>query len=457
MRTYDKRIGFLINQEHLKPTGGNGQFARSFIRLMEANNIKVDIITDQMPKKYKAYADSLKTNIIYPDDELSYSDHRDTFGKPTSICSEGLVNFRNSVMKALSTNIYDIFICNSPEAIQVGVSLGLEDTIQIIAYTHLESQIFTKTYGNPFLPIANETMRQNLTCSGLYIATQSAFNKQQFANHPNSARVFECPIPITELNLLARHDTERDGVLFIGRWEAGKNYDLFLEVMKQTKLTAKVITSKKGIENFQNAFNEMGIKHDIRADIVGEEKVKFITSCRVAVNTSLVESYGMAFYEQQMQMPTVCLDDPRWIQNFDNRFYYACDKKTMPSKVLSLHTQFDVADKWYDRNPSALDHYVAEEQLVFDKWKACFDHFVPKVVKGDIADFAKQKTVEYKNFIVGLNRKKLSLSNDIRAIYNNRGKFKTIYTDKGTWLTKDETFIPTEVIEGPSLFEGLYP
>jgi glycosyltransferase involved in cell wall biosynthesis len=232
MRTYDKRIGFLINQDHLKSTGGNGQFARSFCRLMNEHNIKVDIITDKEPKRYANYAKSLNTNIIYPDNELSYADHGDTFGKPDNICSERLVNFRNAVMKAMSTNTYDILICNSPEAIQVGISLGLEDTIQIIAYTHLESQIFTDT-SNPFLPVANKMMRQHLTCDGLYIATQSKFNKEQFAEHPNASRVFECPIPITEPDLLKRHDTERKGVLFVGRWEPGKNYELFLQIMEQ--------------------------------------------------------------------------------------------------------------------------------------------------------------------------------------------------------------------------------
>jgi len=50
MRTYNKRIGFLVSYQTLIPHGGIGQFTKSFCELMDSHNIKVDIITDKEPQ-----------------------------------------------------------------------------------------------------------------------------------------------------------------------------------------------------------------------------------------------------------------------------------------------------------------------------------------------------------------------------------------------------------------------
>jgi hypothetical protein len=62
-----------------------------------------------------------------------------------TFCYERMASFRNSIIEALEHNIYDAFICNTYETVQVASTMGLEDVIQIIAYTHLESQIFSDT------------------------------------------------------------------------------------------------------------------------------------------------------------------------------------------------------------------------------------------------------------------------------------------------------------------------
>jgi hypothetical protein len=69
MRTYDKRIGFLVSYQTLVPHGGIGQFAKSFCELMDKYNIKVDIITDKEPQDSE-FVKSLKANIIAPTESL---------------------------------------------------------------------------------------------------------------------------------------------------------------------------------------------------------------------------------------------------------------------------------------------------------------------------------------------------------------------------------------------------
>ena len=163
---YNKRIGFLMSSEYLKPTGGVGQFAKSICQLMNKYSIKVDIICDKYPVNHE-FVDSLENvNVIYPDDPYTFGQHQKIFMFGDSYCYERMANFRDAIIKALSTNLYDAFICNTYETVQVASTMGLENGIQIIAYTHLESQIFKDTE-NPFLNNVNNMMRKQLEMSAV--------------------------------------------------------------------------------------------------------------------------------------------------------------------------------------------------------------------------------------------------------------------------------------------------
>jgi len=160
MRTYDKRIGFLVSYQTLIPHGGIGQFTKSFCELMDQHNIKVDIITDKEPQRTE-FVKSIPANIIAPLESLKYTDHSSIFMYGDTFCYERMANFRTAIVEALEHNLYDAFICNTYETVQVASTMGLEDVIQVIAYTHLESQIFKNT-NNPFLYSTNEMMRRQL-------------------------------------------------------------------------------------------------------------------------------------------------------------------------------------------------------------------------------------------------------------------------------------------------------
>lgn len=444
MRTYDKRIGFIVSYQTLIPHGGIGQFAKSFCELMDEHNIKVDIITDKQPAN-NSFVGELKANIIAPLSPLPYTDHSNIFMYGDTFCYERMANFRNAIVEALEHNLYDAFICNTYESVQVCSAMGLEDVIQIIAYTHLESQIFKDTR-NPFLHNTNEMMRQQLTTSGIYIGTQSKFNQLEFTN------AYHLPIPITERGLLEEHHKPREGVLFIGRWEEGKNPELFLDLIEQTKLPAKVMTSPNGVKKFEERLKKIGVPYDVRASIVGQTKVDFITSARVAFNPSTVESYGMAFYEQHIQLPTVVLEDMRWTNNFDKHHFFVVNKKTMVKTVLDLYGNVHDAKVWYDNG--ILEKYRSLENNVFHKWKQCFDDFKPKQSNNNTAKICGETTVKLQDYIEGLNRSLICID-DIRSVLTNKNKFRIIYTDNDTYLTRDPAFEPVENLEAINLFEGI--
>jgi glycosyltransferase involved in cell wall biosynthesis len=445
MRTYDKRIGFLVSYQTLIPHGGIGQFAKSFCELMDEHNIKVDIITDKQPKDNE-FIKSLKANIVAPKESLLYTTHSNIFMYGDTFCYERMANFRNAIIEALAHNIYDVFVCNTYETIQVASTMGLEDCIQIIGYTHLESQIFKDTK-NPFLSSTNDMMRKQLECNSLWIGTQSKFNQISMSNG-----AWHLPIPITEKALLEEYHGDREGILFVGRWEEGKNPELFIELIEQTKLPAKVMTSPNGAKKFEERLKKLGVKYDIRTSIIGKEKVDFIKSSRIAFNPSVVESYGMAFYEQHIQLPTLVLENQRWTKNFNDEFFYECTKKNMAERAKQLYDSFEKAETYY--NLEAIKHFNFMERQVFHKWNECFNEFNPKQSNNSTAKILDSITVKYNDYIRDLDRKVICID-DVRSVLTNKHKYRIIYTAENTYLSKDPSFEPKEEEMGLALFEGL--
>jgi glycosyltransferase involved in cell wall biosynthesis len=445
MRTYDKRIGFLVSYQTLIPHGGIGQFTKGFCELMDQHNIKVDIITDKEPQRTE-FVKSIPANIIAPLESLKYTDHSSIFMYGDTFCYERMANFRTAIVEALEHNLYDAFICNTYETVQVASTMGLEDVIQVIAYTHLESQIFKNT-NNPFLYSTNEMMRRQLEMNGIVVGTQSVFN---LLNVDGTA--FHLPIPITEQDLLTEYNGEREGILFVGRWEEGKNPELFIDLIEQTKLPAKVMTSPNGVKKFEERLSKLGVKYDVRASIIGQEKVDFIKSSRIAFNPSTVESYGMAFYEQHIQLPTLVLENQRWTNNFNKDFFYTCTKKDMASKAKELYDIFEKADRWY--NLGSLQHAREQEASIFNKWMECFRDFEPKQSNSNTAKICSENTIKHLDFITDLGRSIICID-DVRSVLTNKHKFRVIYTDNDTYLTKDPNFEPFEELTGENLFEFL--
>lgn len=359
-----------------------------------------------------------------------------------TFCYERMANFRNSIIQALEHNLYDTFICNTYETIQVASTMGLEDCIQMIAYTHLESQIFKDTK-NPFLHSTNEMMRKQLEMNNLFIGTQSKFNQGEVGG-------YHLPIPITERDLLTEYTGEREGILFVGRWEEGKNPELFIDLIEQTGLPAKVMTSPNGVKKFEERLKKIGATYDVRASITGREKVDFIKSSRVAFNPSVVESYGMAFYEQHIQLPTLVLENQRWTKNFNSDYFYTCTKKDMAQRAKELYDSFEKAETWY--NLGALKHFNIMENHVFHKWNDCFHAVEPKTSNSNTAKICSETTTTHRDFIQKLGRKIICID-DVRSVLTNKHKFRTIYTDDDTYLSKDPGFEPVEETTSEGLFQ----
>lgn len=455
MKIYKKRIAFCLSDQHTIPHGGLGQFAKSFVETFTPLGFKVDIICDKAPSNlgFKRSLEESGASFIYPSDSVTYSKHSKIFMFEDSYNFEKMINFRDAMMQALNTNLYDTIICNTLESFPAVHSLSLQKSIQVIYYTHNESMVFLddRTWKNEFSYSFNDFFNVLLRCSNITVGTQTSRNVDELIS--NRIHTHLLPIPMTEKDLLKKHIKPREGVLWIGRWEPRKNPEEFIRVIKESKLPAKVITNTNGAKKFEEALKEIGAEFEIKIGIYGKEKVDFLTSARVAYNPAIRESFGLAFYETAGHMPTVVLENMSWIKNFPTNFYVPTTKKDAVDNIKKLYDVMGDGSYQYDNR--VLDRIVKDDSDGINKWLEVFDSFVSVKSDSEKARINQEHTVCYKDFIKSLNRKDLAID-DIKSVLTNKHKYNIIYTDENTYLSKEKHFVPNEKTSNNSSLEDLF-
>jgi glycosyltransferase involved in cell wall biosynthesis len=452
MRTYDKRIAFLISDQHFIPHGGIGQFAKGFTEMCGRIGWKVDIVLDKQPTNdFSEIVKSLGANIVYPPESLKYSDHTATFAFSDTINFEKIVNFRKAILHAFQENIYDMIVCNTQESMSAAYAMTVHKYIPVVFYTHLHSMIFRESQGSDvFLDSYHNFYNKHMEFDDIVIGTQSQKNVRELNKHSVKNAVV-LGLPMTERGLFEPYMGDRRGVLFIGRWEEGKNPEAYIKVMKECGLPCKVMTNANGAKKFEKAFKEAGITdYEIRIGIVGQEKVDFIKSCKVFFMPSLRENYPFAFMECLGHLSCVVLDTQDWSYNFADEHYTMTDMDHA-HQIIELVYQ-STPEEYY--STGALEYVKSLDATTQVGWVDFLNNFKSHQSKTNAAKINEYETVKYSDYINDLNRTHLARE-DFESVLSNRHKFKVIYTDRNTYLTKDANFTPTEETAGVSLFEGL--
>lgn len=449
MKLYSKRIAFLISDQHFIPHGGIGQFAKGFTEMCGRIGWKVDIILDKAPTNdFSELIKSLGANIVYPEEPLRYTDHTATFAFSDTINFEKIINFRKALLRAFETNIYDMIVCNTQEAMTASYAMTVNKYIPVVFYTHLHSMIFRETQGSDvFLDSYHNFYNKHMEFTDIIIGTQSQKNIDELTKHGATNCVL-LRMPMSERGLLEAYNGPRKGVLFIGRWEEGKNPEAYIRVMKECQLPAKVMTNKNGAKKFEKAFADNGITdYEIKAGITGQEKVDFIRSSSVFFMPSLRENYPFAFLECLGHMPCVVLDNQDWSDNFDSVFYHKVHISNAAETIKSLYGM--------DRQSLALDYVKSLDDAVAQGWIEFVDNFNGKRSNNNAAKINSYETVKYRDYITDLNRNHLARE-DFESVLSNKKKFiNVIYTDDDTYLSKNAQFKPTVEETSTGLFDGL--
>jgi hypothetical protein len=309
--------------------------------------------------------------------------------------------------------------------------------------------IFRDTQGSDvFLDSYHNFYNKHMEFSDIIICTQSQKNIDELTKYGAKNCVL-LRMPMSERGLLEQNNIiERSGVLFIGRWEEGKNPESYIKAMKEAKLPCKVMTNSNGAKKFEKAFVDAGITdYEIKAGITGQEKVDFIKSSKVFFMPSLRENYPFAFLECLAHMPCVVLDKQDWSDNFNENLFYKCKQDEVPAVLNKLYNEPETV--------VGLKYVQQLDDLVAEGWIKFLDNFVGKRSNNNQAKVNTYETVRYRDYIKDLDRKHLARE-DFESVLSNRHKFVTVlYTDNDTHLSKDPTYKPTEELTGLNLFDGL--
>ena len=436
----------MISDQHFIPHGGIGSFAKGFTEMCGRIGWKVDIILDKAPNEsYKELIESYGANTVWPLEPLRYNDHTGTFAFSDTINFEKIINFRKSLLKALEHNLYDMIVCNTQEAMSAAYAMTLNKDIPVVFYTHLHSMIFRKeqNFSDVFLDSYHNFYNKHMEFSDIYIGTQSVKNINELSSYGASNCVL-LKMPMSERGLLERYKGPRKGVLFIGRWEEGKNPEAYIRVMKECGLPCKVMTNSNGAKKFEKAFSDAGITdYEIRAGITGQEKVDFIRSSDTFFMPSLRENYPFAFLECLGHMLCVVLDTQDWSDNFDSQYYHKVNIKNASQLIKTIYGGEQLS--------SALGYVKKLDEEVSQGWIRFLFDFEPRKAKTNSAKINQHTTIKYGDYIKSLNRSHLARE-DIESVLTNRHKFRIIYTDNDTYLTQEPDYEPTEE---ENLFEGL--
>jgi len=357
------RIGFLISDQHFGVCGGIGQFAKSFCEMAIRQGWVVDFIVDKpIRKREGSLEDTFEAHqFFYPTKPLSYGTHASYFQFGDSINQEKIINFRDSAVNALTHNIYNVFVVNTPEGLPALHTLWVHKHVPIVYYTHIENMVFFDSDRNDtFLDSFNQQVTNWFTLEGVTVGTQTEQNRKNILAKYPKARVLSLPMFVPEQELLKNKETKREGVLFIGRHEQRKNPTLFIKTLVDIKkkygveLLAKVMTRGTHKEKWEEAFAEAGLKNYIlKFDIIGKEKVDFIQSAKVAFHPSLRESFGFSAFETLHSCRTILIEEFAWWENF----------KDWPN--LTVSTKEKVVDDVFTLYN--LDAYDAEEINKYSK------------------------------------------------------------------------------------------
>ena len=459
MKLYDRRIAFMISDQHFIPHGGIGSFCKGFTEMCNRIGYKVDILLDKSPrdKEFNELVTSMGANVRSPVEPLRYSEHTATFAFSDTINFEKIINFRKVLLEAFSENIYDMVVCNTQEAMTAAYAMTVNQYLPVVFYTHLHSMIFRDSQGSDvFLDSYHNFYNKHMEFTDIIIGTQSQKNIDELTKYgATNCRLLR--MPMSERGLLEpkiwsilkeTQPKKQEGVLFIGRWEEGKNPDAYIRVMKECKLPCRVMTNENGKKKFEKVFAQEGItNYTIKVGITGQEKVDFIKGSSVFFMPSLRENYPFAFLECLGHMPCVVLDTQDWSDNFDSQYFHKVNIKEASNLITKLYGTSQVSE--------ALDYIKKLDDEVAEGWIKFMDDFVAKRSNTNSAKINSYDTVKYRDYITGLNRQHLARE-DFESVLSNRKKFTSVvYTDTDTYLSKDPQFKPVEEVGSNNLFEGL--
>lgn len=440
---FNKRIAFYISDQHLVPHGGVGSFFKGFAELCRDNNWIMDVILDKaVDNELTKYANW--ANYYWPTDTLSYAEHNANYPKMSgdgdSYNMQKIINFQRSQIECYKFGLPDAIVINTPEALLAVAYGAMHKYVPTVYYTHQDNAVYwEKPKNNTFNESYLDMQQALMGLPGLVLGTQSQNNihimhSYMTEDEKKKYDIRLLPLILSEKSLLEPYNGKREGVMFVGRFEPRKQPELFAKVVKEAGLKPKCLTNGSGKRKFEELFAKLGIEdYEIKASIIGQEKVEFLKSAKVAFHPSFLESYGYSAWETLHCCPTLVLDEYRWKDNFTPLGVHITSKKEAAAKLKELHDgQWDE-----EKQLKTMKDYDAE---VRNLWISFFDTKLKKEgIEGDrsrlIEVLSQVEKVNLNDYwFKHLNRDILCIP-DVKSVLKKRSKIEITHTKKNTWLS----------------------
>lgn len=306
--TYPHRVCLALTARHLDPSGGISNFVLSLVKMLP--DTMFDLVTDDATEAQKWFG--ILPNVHYSRIANTRLLQNNSFWQTSFSLNVHLgktILIAEALAEQCKRVVYDCVIVNDYESLYAALLTGLVNIMPVCYITHipLKSQIYPPMFG--------ELENLVLQHSRLRVITQLETNK---ADYSCADKMITAPLPITDDRFLVPYDGPRDGILFIGRYETRKAPEKFIEFVKRFPgAKVKVLSGGKNpIEKWQKCLSEAGVTNlEFGHKLVGEEKVRFIQSSKLAYHPSTNESFGLCALETAYSCPTILSDAP-WADYF---------------------------------------------------------------------------------------------------------------------------------------------
>jgi glycosyltransferase involved in cell wall biosynthesis len=459
MKTFKKRIWFVISSQNLGPHGGVGTFFSGFAAFCNKHNYKLDLILDTdvrhvMHGILKQWPD---INYCCPENALGYREHDKwcSFTKERTNTAR-ILNFQNAMRIAAQYHLPDVIISNAPESNYAVLNDGWHYLIPTVFYTHLDHTVHWNM-GNgfvPFHPSMTDSLQTTFLNPKIHVGTQTKNNVETIHKHMKNINPNVICLPLIceqeFWDISATNNQNKDGILFIGRYEPRKNPELFLKtfgnfnrdrLQKNLPLVkARVLTNKTGEGKWREAFDSLNIpnlEYDIQHSLTGIPKLNFIKNNRVALITSKLESFGYAALEALHFMPTILISDFAWTQNFIEYGAILVDEKNVLDILESTYANnegyYPTTNRYHEQADEAWTLFIASAK---SNKKSNGGSRIYKAIE------SSNQMICYRDFFLNNVGRDIITHTDIEGAVAAKNSFSSIQTASDTYIMKPD--VPIE-------------
>lgn len=266
--------------------------------------------------------------------------------------TEEIHSLTRKIIPMLSKKVYECVICSTMEGIFSCIGAGINNLIPVYYRPHNTSFVFDEE-----VPVRIQILR-GLIANVPNIKLLALCNNIRKMLHDLYNQ--KCPVVYNYISDLADYAQswkrgKQEGVLYISRYADDKNVERFANLIEETGLPAKIMTSSPtAASRWKSLLGDA----DVRYGLQGKEKFDFIASSKIAVSVSLRETFGNGIVESVPFCKTIILkQENNWHRNF----------KELPIadhlSVASDGSFNSIVEKWY-RKKYHVDAYECAQSYI---------------------------------------------------------------------------------------------